>query len=129
MGESDGPKRCTQKATWTYHDGVVRGRSGRDRDDMVQEGRKGASVKRVAVSKSGRCIDDHPQTRLRVGKEIIEMSNDDEISVVSEDVGEDEAATEGGEESSKGKGVMKAVTLMKACGQGQVCKRKATTVS
>ena len=46
VGESDGPKRRTQKATQTYDDGIVRGRSGRDRDDMVQEGRNGASVKR-----------------------------------------------------------------------------------
>ncbi|KAJ8429402.1 hypothetical protein Cgig2_025589 [Carnegiea gigantea] len=38
VGESDGPKRRTQKATRTCDDGVVPGRSGRDRDDMVEEG-------------------------------------------------------------------------------------------
>jgi len=57
------------------------------------------------------------------------MSTDDEISVASEDVGEDEAVAEGGEQSSKGKRVMKGATLMRACGHGQVCKRKATTIS
>ena len=86
-------------------------------------------VHRTAVSESGRCIDDHPQTRLRVGGEIIEMSDDYEISVASEDVGEDEAAAEGGEEGSKGKKVMKGATLMRACGNDWVCKYKATTVS
>jgi len=40
MGESDEPKRRTKKATRTCGDGVVRGRSGRGRDDMVEEGRK-----------------------------------------------------------------------------------------
>ncbi|KAJ8429661.1 hypothetical protein Cgig2_001657 [Carnegiea gigantea] len=67
VGESDRPKRRTQKATRTCDDGVVRGRSGRGRDDMVEEGRKGAGVKMwatceywAAVSESGRCIDDHP---------------------------------------------------------------------
>ncbi|KAJ8445203.1 LOW QUALITY PROTEIN: hypothetical protein Cgig2_024409 [Carnegiea gigantea] len=39
----------------------------------------------VAVSESGGCIDDHSQTTLRVSREIIEMSDDDEISVASED--------------------------------------------
>ena len=41
----------------------------------------------AAVSRSGGCNDDHPQTRLRVGGEIIEMSGDDEISVAMENVG------------------------------------------
>ncbi|KAJ8429657.1 hypothetical protein Cgig2_001653 [Carnegiea gigantea] len=77
------------------------------RDDMVEEGRKGAGVNRAAVSESDGCINDHPQNRLRVGREIIEMSDDDEISVASEDVGEDEAAAEEGEENSKGKGLGK----------------------
>jgi len=38
-------------------------------------------IRRAAVNESGRCIDDHPQTRLRVGGEIVELSDDDEISV------------------------------------------------
>ncbi|KAJ8443355.1 hypothetical protein Cgig2_015836 [Carnegiea gigantea] len=112
--ESDGSKRRTEKVMRTYDDGVVRRRSGRDTDDMVEEGRKGVGVKRAAVSRHGGCIDDHPQTRLIVGGEVIEMSDNDEISVASEDVAEDEAATEGGDESSKGKGVMKGPTLMRA---------------
>ncbi|KAJ8424059.1 hypothetical protein Cgig2_032151 [Carnegiea gigantea] len=128
VGESDGWKRRTQKATRTCDDGVVRRRSNSDRDDMVEEGRKGAGVKRAAVSESGRCIDDHPQIRLRVGREITEMSDDDEISVASKDVGEDEAAAEGGEESSKGKEVMKGAMPMRACGHGRVCKHKATII-
>ncbi|KAJ8432834.1 LOW QUALITY PROTEIN: hypothetical protein Cgig2_008548 [Carnegiea gigantea] len=103
VGESDGPKRHTEKATLTCDDDTVRGRSGRGRDDMVKKGRKGAGVKRAAVSGSRGCIDDHPQTRLRVGGKIIEMSDDYEISVTLEDVGKDEAAAKGGEESSKGK--------------------------
>ncbi|KAJ8426836.1 hypothetical protein Cgig2_025241 [Carnegiea gigantea] len=85
VGESDGLKRRIEKATWTCDDGVVCGRSGRGRDDMVEEARKGAGVK-----------------RLRVNGEKIEMSDDDKISVASEDVGEGEAAVEGGEESNKG---------------------------
>ncbi|KAJ8442637.1 hypothetical protein Cgig2_003681 [Carnegiea gigantea] len=90
VGESDGPKRRTQKATQTCELGV-RGRSGRDRDDMVQQGRNGPGVKRWITY----------EYWLRVGGEIIEMSDDDEILVVSEDVGEDEAAVQGGEESSQ----------------------------
>ena len=86
-------------------------------------------IRMVAVSGIGECSDDHPQTRLRVGEEIIEMSDDNEISVTLEDVGEDEATVEGGQERSQGKGVMKGATLMRACGHGRVCKRKATTVS
>ena len=46
VGESNGLKRCTQKATRTCEEGVVRVRSGRDRDDIVQQSRNGASVKR-----------------------------------------------------------------------------------
>ncbi|KAJ8430122.1 hypothetical protein Cgig2_007095 [Carnegiea gigantea] len=103
MGESDGLKSRTEKAMRTCDDGVVHRRSGSGRDDMVEEGRKGVDVKRgvtceyymmndigergVAATGSGGCIDDHPQTRLRVSGEIIEMSNDDEISVTSKDVG------------------------------------------
>jgi len=86
-------------------------------------------IGRAAVNGSGRCSDDHLQTRLRVGRKIIEMSDDDEISVASEDVGEDEVAVEGGEESSKCKGVMKGATLMRACGHDRVYNGKATTVS
>ena len=51
VNESDGLKRCTQKATWTCDDGVVRGRSGRDMDDMVQQGCSGAGVKRWVTCK------------------------------------------------------------------------------
>ncbi|KAJ8441456.1 LOW QUALITY PROTEIN: hypothetical protein Cgig2_023642 [Carnegiea gigantea] len=86
VGESDGPKRHIQKATRTCDDGIVRGRSGRDRDDMVQQGRNGAGVKKATVSGRGGCSDNHPQTRLRVSGDIIEMSDDDEISVASEDL-------------------------------------------
>ena len=61
-------------------------------------------VYRAGVRGSGECSDDHPQTRVRVGGEVIQMSDDDEISVASEDVREDEAAVQGGEESNQGKG-------------------------
>ncbi|KAJ8441438.1 hypothetical protein Cgig2_023624 [Carnegiea gigantea] len=44
VGDNDGPKRHAQKATWRYDHGVVCGRSDRDRDDMVQEGRKRAAL-------------------------------------------------------------------------------------
>ncbi|KAJ8432062.1 hypothetical protein Cgig2_016341 [Carnegiea gigantea] len=116
---NDGPKRRAQKAivshegrTWSCDHGVVYGRSGRDRNDMIEEGCKGADVK-----------------RLRLGEKIIELSNDDEISVASEDVSDDEAAAEGGKEGSKGGGLMKGVMVMTACSRGRVCKCKATTVS
>ncbi|KAJ8441429.1 hypothetical protein Cgig2_023615 [Carnegiea gigantea] len=46
VGDNDGPKRRAQKAMWSYDHGIVCGRSDRDRDDMVQEGRKGAGLKR-----------------------------------------------------------------------------------
>ena len=46
VGENDGPKRRAQKATWSYDHGVVCGRSNRDRDDIIQEGRKGAGLNR-----------------------------------------------------------------------------------
>ncbi|KAJ8423694.1 hypothetical protein Cgig2_003378 [Carnegiea gigantea] len=99
VGDNDGPKRRTHRAAASregrirsYDHGVSCGRSGRDRDDMVEEGRKGVGLKKVVVSKMGGCIGDHPQTRLRVGREIIELSDDYEISVASEDVGDDEGA-------------------------------------
>ena len=57
------------------------------------------------------------------------MSDDDEISVASEDVGEDEAVVQGGEESSQGKGAMKGATLMRTCSHDRVCKHKATIVT
>ncbi|KAJ8428094.1 LOW QUALITY PROTEIN: hypothetical protein Cgig2_013306 [Carnegiea gigantea] len=101
MGESNGLKRHTVKAMRTCEEGVVHVRSGRDRDDIVQQVGYGAGVKMADVRGSGECSDDHPQTRVRVGEEVIEMSDDDEISVVSEDMGEDEAAVQGGEESSQ----------------------------
>ncbi|KAJ8440894.1 hypothetical protein Cgig2_022750 [Carnegiea gigantea] len=50
VGDNDGPKRRAQKATWSYDHGVVCGRSDRDRDDMVQEGRKGAGLKSAGRS-------------------------------------------------------------------------------
>jgi len=46
VGESEGLKRRAQKATWTCDHGAACGRSSRDRDDMVQESRKVAGVKR-----------------------------------------------------------------------------------
>ena len=46
VGDSDGPKRHAQKATRSSDHGVVCGRSDRDREDMVQVGRKGAGLKR-----------------------------------------------------------------------------------
>ncbi|KAJ8444412.1 hypothetical protein Cgig2_005934 [Carnegiea gigantea] len=46
VGDSDGPKRRAQKATWSYDHGVVYGRSDKDRDDMVQESHKGTGLKR-----------------------------------------------------------------------------------
>ncbi|KAJ8430488.1 hypothetical protein Cgig2_004681 [Carnegiea gigantea] len=89
VGDSDGTKRRTQKVMWSYDHGIVYGRSGRDRDDMVQEGRK----------RAGRL--------LRVSGEIIKLSDNDEISIASEDVGDNEVVAEGGEEGSKGKGLGK----------------------
>ncbi|KAJ8437412.1 hypothetical protein Cgig2_008765 [Carnegiea gigantea] len=44
VGDNDGSKRRAQKATWSYDHGVVCRRSDRDRDDMVQEGRKGVEL-------------------------------------------------------------------------------------
>ena len=46
MGESDRPKRSTEKATRTCEEGVIHGRSSRDRDDMIKQGRNGPDVKR-----------------------------------------------------------------------------------
>jgi len=46
VGDNDGPNKRVQKATWSYDHGIVCGRSDRDRDDMVQEDRKGAGLKR-----------------------------------------------------------------------------------
>ncbi|KAJ8430862.1 LOW QUALITY PROTEIN: hypothetical protein Cgig2_007102 [Carnegiea gigantea] len=93
-GESDGPKRRAQKAG-APHEGKTQScdhdvrRSRRDSDDVVQKGRKRAGLKRAVSSESGGYIDDHPQTRLRLGGEVIELFDDDEISVVSEDVGDE----------------------------------------
>ncbi|KAJ8443291.1 hypothetical protein Cgig2_015769 [Carnegiea gigantea] len=108
VGESNGLKRRTVKATQTCEEGVVHVRSGRDRGDIVQQVSNGAGMNRWVTSEygagvrgSGECSDDHTQTKVRVGEEVIEMSDDDEISVASEDVGEDEAAVQGREEGSQ----------------------------
>lgn len=61
----------------------------------------GAWPKRTFASETGRCNDDHPQSRMRVGEEIIELYDDDETSVASEDEADDKAAVEGGEEGNK----------------------------
>ena len=45
VGDSDGLKRRAQKAMQSSDHGVICGRSGRDREDMVQVGRKGAGLK------------------------------------------------------------------------------------
>ncbi|KAJ8446147.1 hypothetical protein Cgig2_015918 [Carnegiea gigantea] len=52
MGHSDGLKRRAQKATWSCDHGVVCRRSGRNRDDMVQEGHKGAASDREVRPRS-----------------------------------------------------------------------------
>jgi len=44
--DSDRSKRPAQKVAWSYDHGVICRRSGRDKDDMVQEGCKGAGLKR-----------------------------------------------------------------------------------
>ncbi|KAJ8423347.1 hypothetical protein Cgig2_022520 [Carnegiea gigantea] len=44
VDDRDGPKRRAQKETWSCNHGVVCGRNGRDMDNMVQEGRKGAAL-------------------------------------------------------------------------------------
>ncbi|KAJ8428632.1 LOW QUALITY PROTEIN: hypothetical protein Cgig2_015750 [Carnegiea gigantea] len=137
VGNSDGSKRRAQKVitsregrTWNCDHGTVCGRSGRDRDDMVEKARKGAGVKKWAsVHETDGCIGDHPQTRLRLGREIIELSDDNKISMASKDVGNDDVAAEGGEEGSKGRGLMKGVLIATPCGHSRVCKCKATTVS
>ncbi|KAJ8447987.1 hypothetical protein Cgig2_028863 [Carnegiea gigantea] len=46
VGDSDGLKRHTQKATRSPDYGVICRKSGRDREDIVQAGRKGAGLKR-----------------------------------------------------------------------------------
>ena len=46
VGDSDGLKRGAQKATRSYDHGTVYERSGRNREDTVQAGRKGAGLKR-----------------------------------------------------------------------------------
>jgi len=53
------------------------------------------------VHETGRCVGDHLQARLRLGGEIIELFDDDEISVASKDMGNDEAMIERGEEEVK----------------------------
>ncbi|KAJ8436165.1 hypothetical protein Cgig2_025332 [Carnegiea gigantea] len=50
VGGSDGPKRHAQKATWSCDHGVAYGRSSKDKDDMVQEDRKGAGLKSTGRS-------------------------------------------------------------------------------
>jgi len=46
VGDNDRPKRHAQKTAWSSVHGVIYRRSDRDRDDMVQQGRKGACLKR-----------------------------------------------------------------------------------
>ena len=53
------------------------------------------------MHETGRCVGDHLQARLRLGGEIIELFDDDEISVASKDMGNDEAMIERGEEEVK----------------------------
>jgi len=49
------------------------------------------------VPQRGGCVADHPQSRLTI-REIIELSDDDEISVTSDDVGDEERTAKGGDE-------------------------------
>jgi len=72
------------------------------------------------VPKSGGGIGGHTQSRLRVGGKV------NELSVTSDDAGEEEAPTRGGEEGRKGRGPMKGATIMTVCGHDRVFKRKAT---
>ena len=51
------------------------------------------------------CIGDHPQRKLRLGGEIIELSNDDKIFTASDDVGDEETTKRGGDEGTKRKRV------------------------
>lgn len=58
----------------------------------------------MLLTERGGCVGDHTQSRLRLGEEIIELSDDDEIPMASDNVGDEKTPTEGGEEGSKGSG-------------------------
>ncbi|KAJ8422072.1 hypothetical protein Cgig2_000322 [Carnegiea gigantea] len=56
------------------------------------------------VTERGGCVSGHLQSRLRLGGEINKLSNDDEISMVSNDVGDEETIAKECDEGSKGGG-------------------------
>jgi len=53
MGESNGLKRRTVKVMRTCEEGVVRVRSSKDRDDIVQQVGNGAGMKRWVTCEYG----------------------------------------------------------------------------
>jgi len=81
------------------------------------------------VTKRGRCVGDNLQSRLRLRGGIIELSDDDEVSMASDEVGDDETSVEGVKQAAKEVVVMNRIMRMTMCGHNQVYKRKATTAS
>ncbi|KAJ8427774.1 LOW QUALITY PROTEIN: hypothetical protein Cgig2_002924 [Carnegiea gigantea] len=98
-------KRRAQKAgasckgrTLTYNHGVVCTRSGRDGYAGLQE----VLREMVLLTERGGCVGDHT---LRLGEEITELSDDDEISTALDDVSDEKTLTEGVKKAAKEAGV------------------------
>ncbi|KAJ8446759.1 LOW QUALITY PROTEIN: hypothetical protein Cgig2_000770 [Carnegiea gigantea] len=53
------------------------------------------------VTERGGCVSDHP---LRLGGDFIELSDDDKISIASDDIGDEETTERRGDEGTKGRG-------------------------
>ncbi|KAJ8420889.1 LOW QUALITY PROTEIN: hypothetical protein Cgig2_003185 [Carnegiea gigantea] len=87
-GKSGGPKRRTQKVHYTKREGV-------------------AVIMASFVEEAGGMGMMWYKRVVRDQGEIIELSDDDEIFIALEDVGEDEAMAGEGKEGSKGRGLMK----------------------
>ncbi|KAJ8422109.1 hypothetical protein Cgig2_011152 [Carnegiea gigantea] len=79
------------------HDGKLLARTGRKCDDGVEVGREGSN-NQAGVKRSYRSLGaeggELPASRLRLGGDTIELSDDDKISSVSEDASDEETTKE-----------------------------------
>ncbi|KAJ8434662.1 hypothetical protein Cgig2_030048 [Carnegiea gigantea] len=98
----------TQRRVDTSDDEMVCGTSGRNGHDAMQLGQKGdgkqVGGKRLFGGEGGKCGVEKLQTILQLEGEIIDMSDDDENSVMSDDAGEEDTTDKGDDEGSTAKG-------------------------
>ncbi|KAJ8446009.1 hypothetical protein Cgig2_012353 [Carnegiea gigantea] len=96
VGGNEGSMRRAQN--WV----VVRDGQVKTSDNVMVCGTSGGNVIHDVVQGRAETGVQPPQTRLRLGREIIDVSDKDEISVTSNDAGEDDTTDKGGDEGRSG---------------------------